>query len=417
MSLSRRDFLKSMGVLGVSSALFPSWMPKLVFSPTGQSANHDVLVAIFQRGGMDGLNAVVPYGEGSGYYDRRPTIAIPEPGNGYGSAIDLDGFFGLHPSLAPLKDIFDAGALNIIHAAGSPDPSRSHFEAMEFMERGIPGDKSTTTGWITRHLQSAAWQNESPFRAVGMGAILPASLRGEPSALALRSIADFHLSGRQDQIASIQRTIAGLYSIQTPTDILDIKAAGVFNTLDTMAHLAEQGYQPVNGAQYPESEFGFGLRQVAQLIKAGVGLEIACIDIGGWDTHEYQGGSDGTMAYLLNDFAQGMNAFYTDLQDEMGHITVVSMSEFGRTAGENASGGTDHGHGNAMFVMGGGVTGTIHARWPGLHDAALDESDLAITTDYRDVLAEILVQRIGSTTLDHIFPGYTPTLPGIMRPR
>jgi uncharacterized protein (DUF1501 family) len=417
MSLSRRDFLKSMGVLGVSSALFPSWMPKLVFSPTGQSASHDVLVAIFQRGGMDGLNAVVPYGEGSGYYDRRPTIAIPEPGNGYGSAIDLDGFFGLHPALAPLKDIFDAGALNVIHAAGSPDPSRSHFDAMEYMERGIPGDKSTATGWITRHLQSASWQNESPFRAVGMGAILPASLRGEPSALALRSIADFHLGGRRDQIASIQRTISGLYSVEAPTDILDIKAAGVFNTLDTMATLAAQEYYPANGAQYPDSEFGYALRQVAQLIKAGVGLEIACIDIGGWDTHEYQGGSDGTMAYLLGDFAQGMNAFYTDLQDEMGHITVVSMSEFGRTAGENASGGTDHGHGNAMFVMGGGVTGTIHARWPGLHDEALDESDLAITTDYRDVLAEILVQRLGSTAIDHIFPGYSPTLPGIIQSR
>jgi uncharacterized protein (DUF1501 family) len=418
MSLSRRDFLKSMGVLGVSSALFPSWMPKLVFSPHGQpSTNHDVLVAIFQRGGMDGLNAVVPYGEGSGYYDRRPTIAIPEPGSGYGSAIDLDGFFGLHPALAPIKDIFDAGALNIIHAAGSPDPSRSHFDAMEYMERGIPGDKSTATGWITRHLQSASWQNESPFRAVGMGAILPASLRGEPSALALRSIADFHLGGRQDQITSIQRTISGLYSVQAPTDILDMKAAGVLNTLDMMSQLAEQEYYPANGAQYPDSEFGYALRQVAQLIKAGVGLEIACVDIGGWDTHEYQGGSDGTMAYLLGDFAQGMNAFYTDLQDEMDHITVVSMSEFGRTAGENASGGTDHGHGNAMFVMGGGVTGTIHARWPGLHDEALDQSDLAITTDYRDVLAEILVQRLGSTAIDHIFPGYTPTLPGIMRPR
>lgn len=362
MSLSRRDFLKSMGVLGVSSALFPSWMPKLVFSPSGQqSANHDILVAVFQRGGMDGLNAVVPYGEGSGYYDRRPTIAIPEPGSGYGSAIDLDGFFGLHPSLAPLKDIFDAGALNIIHAAGSPDPSRSHFDAMEFMKRGIPGDKSTATGWITRHLQSASWNNESPFRAVGMGAIMPASLRGEPSALALRSIADFHLGGRQDQIASIQRTLSGLYSVEAPTDILDLKAAGVFNTLDTMAQLAAQDYYPANGAQYPDSDFGYALRQVAQLIKAEVGLEIACVDIGGWDTHEYQGGSDGTMAYLLNDFAQGMNAFYTDLEDEMDRITVVSMSEFGRTAGENASNGTDHGHGNAMFVMGGGVIGTIHA--------------------------------------------------------
>jgi uncharacterized protein (DUF1501 family) len=418
MSSSRRDFLRSLGVVGVSSAMFPSWMPRLAFSPPGQSnRERDVLVAIFQRGGMDGLNAVVPYGEGSGYYDRRPTLAIAEPNGSDTSAIDLDGFFGLHPALRPLKDVYDAGALGVIHAAGSPDPSRSHFDAMEYMERGIPGDKITGTGWITRHLQSAAWQNESPFRAIGMGALLPNSLRGEPSALALRSIADFHLAGRQDQLVSIQRTIAGLYRVDASADLMSAKAAGVFNTIDLLGRLGAEEYAPANGAAYPDSEFGLALRQVAQLIKADVGLEVACIDIGGWDTHEEQGTTDGTFAYLLGEFAQGLNAFYTDLYAEMEHITVVSMSEFGRTAAENASGGTDHGHGNCMFVMGGGVNGGVYANWPGLSDEALDQSDLAITTDYRDVLSEILVKRIHNEALDQIFPGYTANMSDIIRAR
>ncbi|MCU0497536.1 MAG: DUF1501 domain-containing protein [Anaerolineae bacterium] len=421
MSLSRRNFLSSLGIVGISSAVFPSWMPKLVFSPQGQQAargDRDVLVAIFQRGGMDGLNAVVPYGEGANYYDKRPTIAIPEPDGSDSAAIDLDGFFGLHPALRPLKDLYDVGTLGIIHAAGSPHPSRSHFDAMEYMERGTPGDKTTSTGWITRHLNSAAWQNESPFRAVGMGALVPSSLQGNMSTLALRSIADFHLAGRRDQLAGIQRTLSGLYAVQSGgDDLLLAKAAGVFNTMDMLQDLAAMGYTPANGAQYPDSEFGLGLRQIAQLIKADVGLEVACVDVGGWDTHEYQGGTDGTFAYLLDDFARGLAAFYTDMQDYMSNITVVSMSEFGRTATENASQGTDHGHGNCMFVMGGGVQGGMYARWKGLHAEALDMGDLDVTTDYRDVLTEILLKRIKNEAIDQIFPNYQATMLDIIHAR
>ncbi|MBC8170928.1 MAG: DUF1501 domain-containing protein, partial [Anaerolineae bacterium] len=324
------------------------------------------------------------------------------------SAIDLDGFFGLHPALRPLKDIYDAGMLGVIHGAGSPDPSRSHFDAMEYMERGIPGDKTTASGWITRHLNSAAWQNESPFRAIGMGALIPSSMSGNGSALGLRSIADFHLGGRQDQLSSIQRTISGLYSVQAPADFLTSQAAGVFNAMDALTDLRNAGYTPANGADYPESEFGLGLRQIAQLIKADLGLEVACVDIGGWDTHEEQGGSDGQLAYLLDDLGRGLAAFYADMQDYMANITVVSMSEFGRRATENASGGTDHGHGNCMFVMSGGVQGGVYARWNGLQTGALDDGDLAVTTDYRDVLSEVLTKRIGNPAVDQIFPGYTP---------
>ncbi|HEX2619783.1 MAG TPA: DUF1501 domain-containing protein [Phototrophicaceae bacterium] len=419
MNISRRNLLQSIGVVGVSGTLFPRWMPKLVFSPVAQPVGkqRDVLVAIFQRGGMDGLNVVVPFGEGSNYYDRRPTIAISEPDGSDSSAIDLDGFFGLHPALRPLKTVFDAGMLGVIHAAGSPDPSRSHFDAMEYMERGIPGDKTTANGWITRHLKSAAWQNDSPFRAIGMGAMIQSSLRGDASAMALRSIADFHLSGRQDQLASIQRTISGLYNVQAPADLLGTQAAGVFNTIDTLTAMAAQNYTPAGGAEYPDSEFGLGLRQIAQLIKADVGLEVAAIDIDGWDTHEEEGSSDGQLAGLLNDFGRGLAAFYADMQDYMANITVVSMSEFGRRATENASGGTDHGHGNCMFVMGGGVKGGVYARWNGLADGALDEGDLAVTTDYRDVLAEVLTKRISNPAVDQVFPGYTPNSLDIFKSR
>lgn len=417
--MTRRGMLKSMGVLGVSSAIFPAWMPRLVFSPTqgGVGEQRDVLIAIFQRGGMDGLNVVVPYGEGAGYYDRRPTIGIAEPNGDAQSAIDLDGFFGLHPSLRPLKAIYDQNALSIIHAAGSPDPSRSHFDAMEYMERGTPGERVTSTGWITRHLQSAAWENESPFRAIGMGALIPSSLRGERSALALRSIADFHLVGREEHLGSIQRTLSGLYTVDAPTDLLQSQAAQVFNAMDMLTELSQDDYTPAYGAEYPESDFGYALRQIAQLIKADVGLEVGCVDIGGWDTHEYQGGADGQMAGLLDDFARGMAAFYADLHDEMPHITVVSMSEFGRRVEENASRGTDHGHGNCMFIMGGGAQGGVYADWRGLTPEALDEGDLAVTTDYRDILAEVLSKRVLSTNLDQVFPNYTPVIHDLLRSR
>lgn len=408
MTITRRQFLGTGvagGVLGVSRNLFPSWMPRLVFGQQG-GRERDVLVVIFNRGGMDGLNAVVPFGEGAGYYDRRPTIAIAEPNGTDDSAINLNDFFGLHPRLRPLKDIYDAGRLTIIHAVGSPDPSRSHFEAMEFMERGIPGDKMTPTGWIARHLATASWQNQSPFRAVGMGTMLPASLRGEISALALRSIADFHLGGRQDQLAQIQRTLSGLYRVDTPTDILTGQAAQVFNTINQLQEIAEQYYQPQYGAEYPDSEFGWGLRHIAQLIKADVGLEVACVDSGGWDTHDGQGSVDGEMAYLLDDFARGLAAFYTDLQDYMNRITVVSMSEFGRTATENASAGTDHGRASVMFVMGGASKGGVYADWRGLKDDVLDDGDLAVTTDYRDILAELLIKRVKNPAVDQIFPNH-----------
>ncbi len=420
---SRRDFLGGLGKLGavgISRALFPSWMPRLAFRPDAQAARGDVLVAIFLRGGMDGLSAVVPFGEGANYYDRRPTIAVPEPGRGPGSALDLDGFFGFHPAFAPLKDIYDVGGLAVVHATGSIDSSRSHFDAMQFMEYGTPGDKTIGTGWIGRHLQSVAWENDSPFRAVGMGAMVQSSLRGTITPLSLRSIADFHLKGREDELRLAQQSLARLYGVNAPEDALGNQAKLVFETVDMLQSLDPNGYQPANGAVYPTDYegFGLGLQQIAQLIKADVGLEVACVDLGGWDTHENQGTVDGTFNELLDTLGRGLGAFYADLGDHMRGVSVVTMSEFGRRIEENASSGTDHGHGNFMLVMGGGVAGgQVFSRWPTLAPEALSDGDLAITTDYRDVLAEVIQTRLMNPALDQVFPNHTVSPLGLITPR
>jgi uncharacterized protein (DUF1501 family) len=421
---TRRDFLSKagmVGALGISKALFPAWMPRLAFRPPAQAqAARDVLVCIFLRGGIDGLSAIAPYGEGANYYDNRPTQRLGEPGSGAGAAVDLDGFFGFHPSLAPLKDIYDVGQLAIVHATGSIDPSRSHFDAMKFMEYGTPGVKNTGTGWIGRHLESAAWQNDSPFRAVGMGAMVPSSLRGNVTPLSLQSIANFHLRGREGELKKMQDTLAQLYSVQAPVDDLSKQASMVFETVDMLQQINADGYTPSNGAAYPEDDDGFGqgLKQIAQLIKADVGLEVACVDLGGWDTHENQGTVDGFFNTHLNVLGRGLHAFYNDLKDYMPNISVVTMSEFGRRVAENGSNGTDHGHGNFMFVMGGGVQGgQVFARWPGLAPEALNDGDLQITTDYRDVLAEVINGRLGNAALDQVFPNFTVSPLGLVAPR
>lgn len=420
---SRRDFLKTagtLGVAGVASNFFPKWMPRLAFAKSQAQVRGDVLVAIFLRGGIDGLSAVVPYGDGKHYYDARPTLAVAEPGKGMGSAIDLDGYFGFHPILAPLAEIYHSGQLAVVHAAGLTDSTRSHFDAMQFMEYGTPGNKTTGTGWIGRHLETAATQNNSPFRAVGMGAMIPSSLRGGVTPLSLRSIADFHLRGRENELHRAHQSLMQLYHQSAPQSGLDSQAQVVFETVDMLQSLNAQGYQPANGAQYPDDEEGFGLalKQVAQLIKANVGLEVACIDLGGWDTHENQGTHGGFFQHQLNTLARGLSAFYADMHESMGNVSVVTMSEFGRRVAENASYGTDHGHGNFMLLMGGGAQGgKVYADWPTLAPEALNDGDLAITTDYRDVLAEVLTRRLNNPAIDRIFPGLAHTPQGIIAGR
>jgi uncharacterized protein (DUF1501 family) len=406
-SISRREFLRA-AVKSPFAVGWPSRMPRMAFAPSGQAARGDVLVVVFLRGAADSLNMVVPYGEAA-YYRQRPTLSVPRPDDSRAKseqrAVDLDGFFGLHPSMRSLLDAWQAEHLAIVHACGAPDESRSHFKAMELMERGVGDEHGPASGWINRHLVSLNTGNPSPLRAVGLGERVPRSLRGAVPVTALRSIADFHLGGNLAAASRIQAVLSDMY--QT-TDPLGPVGEETLDILDTLKALDPAGYQPAAGASYPQSDFGASLRQVAMLVKADVGLEVAAIDVGGWDTHFAQGATEGLMPGLLTDLAEGLAALHADLVDHLDDLTVVVMSEFGRRVPENASLGTDHGHGSALLLLGGGLKGgVVHGRWPGLEPEQLfGPGDLAVTTDYRDVLGEICAKRLNNPALAEIFPGY-----------
>lgn len=422
-TISRRSFLgrgvssSAALLLGNRLVALPTWMPRISLADPHVGPAGDTLVCVFLRGGADGLNMIVPHGD-EAYYQHRPLIGIPRPDDNKavnGRTVDLDGFFGLHPALAPLHALYAAGDLAFIHATGSPDETRSHFEAMDLMERGA-AENGDYTGWLARHLATLDSGNSSSLRAIGVGDMLPASLTGAVSSTALQSIAEYHLAGRPDRVGQMTSLLQTLYSQNQ--DMLTAAAQQTFAAIEVLSKIDTAGYV-AGGRPYAETEFGQALRLVAQLIKAQVGLEIACIDVDGWDTHVAQGGAVGTMAANLADLADGLAAFYEDLQAQMDGVTVVVMSEFGRRAQENGGLGTDHGHGSMMMTLGGGVNGgRVYARWPGLHDEQLvGPGDLAITTDYRDVLGEIIQKRLNNPLLPQIFPGYTVTPLGLAVPR
>jgi uncharacterized protein (DUF1501 family) len=359
---------------------------------------------------------VVPHGE-EAYYRLRPTLGIARPDDRKSAAskraIDLDGFFGIHPTMAPVLPAWEAGELALIHACGGPDDSRSHFRAMELMERGVEDEKGPASGWIGRHLASLNNGNRSPLRAIGLGEIPQRSLYGSIPVASLKSIADFHLGGDARLAGQMQSALSSLYSGESGVDNTGRETLEI---LDTLARLVP-GSRSSDGLAYPVTEFGLGLEQVALLIKAEVGLEVAAIDLGGWDTHFAQGGPEGLMAGLLDDLSRGLAVFYDDLRDHRPSLTVVVMSEFGRRGQENASLGTDHGHGGAMMLLGGNVEGgKVHGDWPGLEAGQLfGPGDLAVTTDYRDILGEVCANRLGNPSLDKIFPDYSVKMHGITR--
>jgi uncharacterized protein (DUF1501 family) len=366
------------------------------------------LICLFQRGAADALNVVVPHGESS-YYTLRPRIAIPRPsvrlGGGQG-AVDLDGFFGLHPSLQPLKPLWDRGLLAPIHAVGSPSTTRSHFDAQDYMESGTPDVKSTPDGWLNRYLatkgtcEECAPRNDakpSPFRAVAMTDQTPRILEGDAPAVAMTSLDAFAVRAGGTSAEQIE----ALYRTGT-SDVVHASGSEMFDAVKMLRSANPQRYQPEHGAQYPRSQFGQRLREIAQLIKANVGMEIAFADVGGWDTHVNQGGATGQLANRLGDFAQSIAALVTDLGDRMENVVILTMSEFGRMARENGTGGTDHGHAGAMFAIGGAIKGgKVHGKWPGLAREQLYEGrDLALTTDFRAVFGEIASQHLGAAKLD-----------------
>jgi uncharacterized protein (DUF1501 family) len=402
MNISRRYFIKSSGIAMLGMAALPSFLQRAVAQTTG--AGKKKLVVLFQRGAMDGLNVVVPFGEPN-YYAFRPTIAIPKPRSGsIDAALDLDGFFGLHPSLAPLVPLFQNGQLAIVHAVGSPDPTRSHFDAQDYMESGTPGVKSTEDGWLNRALQTSPEEKPSPFRAVAFGPYLPLTMQGKAPAIAIPDLKQFRMFG-PPQIT--EGGFEAMYA-QTVDEAMRGVSQETFEAVDQLKQINPDAYQPENGAQYPTSRYGRSLMEIAELFKANVGLEVAFLDSGGWDNHVNEGGVKGQLANLLRDLGQGLAAFHQDMGDRMQDIVFVSMSEFGRTAHENGNWGTDHGHANCMFVMGGGIKGgKIYTRWPGMGEGQLHQDrDLAVTTDYRSVLGEIISKHLGDGNLHPVFPGF-----------
>ncbi len=402
MRVSRRVFLKCGGVSMIGMSTIPAFLQRAIASTA--MPNKKKLIVLFQRGAADGLNIVVPYGE-ENYYRIRPTIAIPRPMRGAeNTAVDLDGFFGLHPSLAPLGPLFQQGQLAIVHAAGSPDTTRSHFDAQDFMESGTPGVKATDDGWLNRAVQGAPETETSPFRAVAMGPNLPLTLRGSAPAIALPDVKQFRVLS---QSKSVEGGFEALYA-QTVDSVLRGTGNETFEAIDMLRKADPSRFQPENGAAYPTSKVGQTMQQVAQLIKADIGMEVSFVDTGGWDNHVNEGGAQGQLANLLRDLGQGLAALHQDLGDRMEDIVVVTMSEFGRTAHENGNRGTDHGHANCMFVMGGPVKGgKVYGKWPGLGPNQLNEGrDLTLTTDFRSVLGELLSSHMGAKDLQTVFPGF-----------
>lgn len=392
------------------------FLPRAAFAPAQPSHGGDVLVAVFLRGAADTLNLVVPHGE-EAYYRLRPSLAIPRPDDtrvaAHERTIDLDGFFGFHPALRPLLPAWHDGHLAIVQACGAPDASRSHFKAMELMERGVSDESGPASGWIGRHLASLDTGNASPLRAIGVGELPQRSLYGSVPASALRSIADFHLGEDGRATREMRAALDLLYAGDPALGSRGCETLAVIEILEKLA--PDTGSEAA--APYGEGKFSFGLQQVAMLIKAQVGLEVAAIDLGGWDTHFAQGAVQGLMAGLAADLAAGLAAFYEDLHAHLGRLSVVVMTEFGRRAYENASLGTDHGHGGMMLAIGGNVHGgRVHGTWPGLEQSQLfGPGDLAVTTDYRDVLAELCAQRLGNPKVQAVFPGHAAGAAGVFR--
>ena len=352
MNISRRAFIKSGGVAMIGMSTLPSFLLRAV--ATAPTAGRKKLVVVFQRGAADGLNIVVPFAE-QNYYSVRPSIAIPSPRRaGQDAAIDLDGFFGLHPSLAPLQPLFQKQQLAIVHAAGSPDTTRSHFDAQDYMESGTPGVKSTDDGWLNRSLQEMPMPDASPFRAVAMGANLPRALRGAAPAVALADIRQFRVMAPGAGGRALEGGFEALYA-QTVDQALHGTGSETFEAIDMLRKADPARFQPENGAQYPGGRLGQTLQQVAQLHKADIGLEVTFVDVGGWDHHVNEGGVQGQFANLLRELGQSLAAFSQDMGDRMEDTVVVTMSD-ARAPGENGKRGPDDGHNN-WLVEGGGRGG------------------------------------------------------------
>lgn len=401
--ITRRVFVRNSALTVVGTAAVPGFLTRAAFGAAESGTHTRRLVVLFQRGAADGLNIVIPHAE-SQYYAMRPSINIPKK-----SVIDLDGFFGLHPSLAAFQSLWRQKQLAIVHAAGSPDSTRSHFDAQDFMETGTPGVKATEDGWLNRALRNLpASPPVSPFRAIALGPSLPRIMSGNEPAAAMNNINDFSVGGRGPRPSPAARAFEAMYDHSSDA-VLHGTGEETFDAVKMLKAADPGKYKPALGANYPKGRFGDSLRQLAQLIKANLGVQVAFADIGGWDHHVNEGATEGQLANVLRDFSESIAAFWRDLGDLGEDTVVVTMSEFGRTAHENGNRGTDHGHANVMFVLGGPVKGgKVYGRWPGLDQSQLYEGrDLALTTDFRQTIGESVSRHLGNQNLASVFPGFS----------
>lgn len=417
--LSRRGFLGVSRLAAAAALTAPAWLPRIVLAR--DYGSRDALVVVFLRGAIDGLSAIVPYGDVNYYSPTlRPSLVVPPPGDA-GGATDLDGFFGLSPAMAPLLTAYESGQLAIVHATGSPDPSRSHFDAFKIMEYGTPLQPLTlTTGWLGRHILSVPPLGDGLLRAVAVSNLVPKTLAGAPATVPVPDPANYGFPGVPFTAEARREALVSSYaSAQEP---LASASVSTLDTIDLLATIDFENYKPSGGAAYqPNSPFHNALKSTAALLKADIGVEAITIDKGGWDTHSAQGNLSGQMFNLMDDLSSGLAAFHLDIQSKMGEMTLVLMSEFGRRADQNGSAGTDHGHGSIMMAMGGNISGgqVLATDWttenPLLHPDLLHQGDsLSVTIDYRDVISEVLERRVGNTDLATVFPGaYTPNFPGI----
>jgi len=371
-------------------------------------------VHTFLRGAADGLSIVVPHGDPY-LYTSRPNLAVPPPGQPDG-ALDLDGFFGLNPNCSALLGAYNSGDLAVVHAAGSTDPTRSHFDAFKAMEGGVPNGNLSLVkdGWLGRHLRDTLPWGSGYLRGLALEPLMPIYMAGSDGALPIEDPPGFVFPGRASTAAARRAALENMYALSEEPH--KSGATSTFGTIDLLAGVDFENYTSSGGVPYPNSYFGNQLRMTAAMLKADIGIEAFGVDYDGWDHHENMGPINGLLANMLVDLTTCLEAFYLDLAADgwLDSTVILVMSEFGRTVLENVSLGTDHGRGNMMLAMGGHIAGgQVFSSWPGLAPHQLELGDLAITTDYRDVTGEILVRRMGNNDLSTIFPGHTPSFIGI----
>lgn len=377
--------------------------------------NRHTLVVVFLRGGADTLNIVVPCGDDR-YYAVRPTIAVPPPRDAApsSSAIRLDDFYGLHPRMEPLIPAYREGRLAFIQGVGSDNPSGSHFEAQDQMEHGEAYDRVIGGGWIGRMLRARGPHESGPLSAVAIGTAIPESLRGARATCAMTTVDEIRLNVQPQRASGFSKALSSLYG--SDAGLLGQPGRNTIELLEKVETLRAGTLASVSDTAYADDAFSTGLREIARLIKVGVGLEVACVDLGGWDTHFVQGAASGFQADKIGQLAAGLAAFDADLADHREHVTTVVMTEFGRRIEENSSGGTDHGRGFAAFALGGRVLGgRVHGEWPGLEesDSMIGPGGVKVLIDYRSVLAEVLTGPMGLPDARPVFPDFEPRKIGL----